>query len=146
TNPNQDALSTFSIDVDTASYTVTRRKLREGYLPPHAAVRTEEFVNYLPYDYTAPEANSPFAVDFEAAPSPYNPRNHIVRVGVQGRVVEATERKPVHLTFLIDVSGSMRSSDKLGLLKQSLAMLTRELDDGDSVAIATYAGNTRVVL
>ena len=146
TNPGVDALSTFAVDVDTASYAVTRRKLREGYLPPTAAVRVEEFVNYFPYDYVEPGAGFPFAVDFEAAPSPYNPRNHLVRVGIQGKNIDVNERKPVHLTFLVDVSGSMRSSDKLGLLKESLSLLTRELDDGDTVAIATYAGRTDIVL
>lgn len=146
TNPQVDALSTFAVDVDTASYAVTRRKLREGYLPPTSAVRVEEFVNYFPYDYEQPARGFPFAVDFEAAPSPFNPRNHLVRVGVQGKTIDMNERKPVHLTFLVDVSGSMRSSDKIGLLKQALTMLTNELDDGDTVAIATYAGNTSIVL
>jgi Ca-activated chloride channel family protein len=146
TNPEVDDLSTFAVDVDTASYAVTRRKLREGYLPPPAAVRVEEFVNYFQYDYEQPERGYPFAVDFEAAPSPFNARNHLVRVGVQGKTIDMNERKPVHLTFLVDVSGSMRSSDKIGLLKQSLTMLTNELDDGDTVAIATYAGSTRIVL
>ncbi|MBN2799379.1 MAG: VWA domain-containing protein [Deltaproteobacteria bacterium] len=146
TDVHRDALSTFAVDVDTASYTVTRRKLTEGYLPPAAAVRVEEFVNYLPYEYVQPRRGEPFAVDFEAAPSPWNPRNHIVRVGVQGKQVAYDQRKPVHLTFLIDTSGSMQSADKLELVKRSLIMLTEELQDGDTVAIATYAGNTSIAL
>lgn len=142
----EDPLSTFAIDVDTASYTVSRRKLREGYLPPQSAVRVEEFVNYLPYEYRQPASGDPFAVDFEAAPSPWNPRNTIVRVGVQGKKVSMDERADAHLTFLVDVSGSMRSPDKIELLKKSLTMLTEELEDGDTVAIATYAGSTDIVL
>ena len=142
----RDPLSTFAIDVDTASYAMTRRKLRQGYLPAEASVRVEEFVNYFPYEYQRPTRGEPFAVDWEAAPSPWNPANHIVRVGVQGKKVSYDERKPVHLTFLIDTSGSMRSADKIGLVKQSLKMLTEELEDGDTVAIATYAGSTSIVL
>jgi len=142
----KDPLSTFSVDVDTASYAITRRKLKEGYLPPASAVRVEEFVNYFPYEYRHPAAGDPFAVDFEATPSPWNPRDDIVRIGVQGRRVAYDRRKPVHLTFLVDISGSMRSPDKLDLVKKSLIMLTGALQDGDTVAIATYAGNTSIVL
>jgi len=142
----RDALSTFAVDVDTASYTIARKKLNQGYLPPHASVRVEEFVNYFPYEYTKPNAGDPFAVDVEAAPSPFNAQNHIVRIGVQGKKVGFNKRKSVHLTFLVDVSGSMSSDDKIGLLKETLKMLTRELEDGDTVAIATYAGATKIVL
>jgi len=142
----RDKLSTFAVDVDTASYTITRRKLREGYLPPQAAVRVEEFVNYLPYEYAQPDQGHPFAVDVEAAPSPYNPQNHIVRVGVQGKKVQFDTRKSVNLTFLVDVSGSMQSRDKIGLVKDTLRMLTKELEDGDTVSLVTYAGATKVVL
>ena len=143
---DDDPLSTFAIDVDTASYTMVRRQLREGGLPAHAAVRVEEFVNYFQYDYRQPSASTPFAVDFEAAPSPWNPETHLVRVGVQGKNVTYDERKPVHLTFLMDTSCSMQSEDKLGLAKQTLDVLTRELEDGDTVAIATYAGSSEIVL
>ncbi|MBW1880978.1 MAG: von Willebrand factor type A domain-containing protein [Deltaproteobacteria bacterium] len=142
----EDHLSTFAVDVDTASYAMTRRKLTEGYLPPAASVRVEEFVNYFPYEYQRPRSGDPFAVDFEAAPNPWSPNNHIVRIGVQGKKVAYDESKSVHLTFLVDVSGSMRSRDKLELLKRGLIMLTEELEDGDTVAIATYAGATDIVL
>ena len=142
----QDRLSTFAIDVDTASYTMARKSLNSGYLPPGGGVRVEEFVNYMPYEYPQPKADRPFSVDFEAAPSPWDERLTLLRVGVQGKVVTQAERKPVHLTFLVDTSGSMRSHDKLDLVKRSLLMLTRELQEGDTVAIATYAGSTRVVL
>ncbi|HHO51710.1 MAG TPA: DUF3520 domain-containing protein [Deltaproteobacteria bacterium] len=141
-----DPLSTFAVDVDTASYTVTRRMLTDGYLPPPAAVRVEEFVNYFPYQYAPPAGGDPFGVDFDAAPSPWDEGTTLLRIGVQGKKVSFEERKPVHLTFLIDVSGSMRSADKLDLIKHSLTMLTEELDDGDTVAIATYAGAEKVVL
>ena len=143
---SQDALSTFAADVDTASYAISRRKLNEGYLPAQSAVRVEEFVNYFPYEYTQPKQGEPFAVDIEASPSPWNARNHIVRVGVQGKKIAFDQRKPVHLTFLVDTSGSMQSRDKIGMLKDTLIMLTEELEDGDTVAIATYAGSTSIVL
>ena len=142
----RDGLSTFAVDVDTASYTLSRRKLTDGYLPSHAGVRVEEFVNYFPYEYKQPKAGEPFGVDVEATPSPWNPRNHLVRIGIQGKRIHYDEHKPVHLTFLVDTSGSMSSSDKMGLVKKTLIMLTEELQDGDTVAIATYAGSTQIVL
>lgn len=141
-----DALSTFAVDVDTASYTMARRSLRTGYLPPNAAVRVEEFVNYFPYRYERPAPDAPFGVDVQAAPAPFDSELTLVRVGVQGKKVSFDQRKPVNLTFLVDTSGSMRSPDKLDLVKRALVMLTEELEDGDTVAIATYAGSTRVVL
>ncbi|MCP4807962.1 MAG: VWA domain-containing protein, partial [Proteobacteria bacterium] len=142
----KDALSTFSIDVDTASYTIARRKLLDGYLPPAASVRVEEFVNYFPYAYVQPVGDAPFAVNMEAAPNPFEPRHHVLRIGVQGDELSADERKPVRLTFLVDVSGSMSSADKLGLAKRSLHLLVDQLDAEDSVALGTYAGATRMVL
>jgi Ca-activated chloride channel family protein len=143
---SQDSLSTFSIDVDTASYTVARRKLQEGGLPPVASVRVEEFVNYFDYDYPQPTGKHPFNVQFEAFPDPFRAGRHIMRVGVQGKDLSRAERPPLHLTFLVDVSGSMSSSDKLGLAKQSLHMLVDTLSEGDTVALATYAGRTAEVL
>jgi len=143
---SRDRFSTFAADVDTASYAIARKQLDSGYLPSEAAVRVEEFVNSFDYEYRQPDAGSPFAVDFEASPSPWNPRNHIVRIGVQGRHLAPAQRKPVHLTFLVDTSGSMQSEDKMGLVKQTLTLLTKELRDGDTVAIATYAGSTQVLL
>jgi len=141
----EDKLSTFSADVDTASYTMARRKLSDGYLPRTASVRVEEFVNYFPYDYIPPTSD-PFSVAFEVAPTPWNGATWLVRVGVQGRRVSVFERKPVHLTFLVDTSGSMRSSDKLDLVKTSLTMLTEALQDGDTVAIVGYAGHAGIIL
>jgi Ca-activated chloride channel family protein len=146
TDASKDRLSTFAADVDTASYTIARRKLTEGALPPAAAVRVEEFVNYFHYDYAAPAAGQPFAVHIDATPSPFNPGREIVRVGVTTKVKSLAERKPMRLTFLVDVSGSMQSADKLDLAKRSLRILVDNLKDGDTVALVTYAGSTRVVL
>ncbi len=143
----EDHLSTFAVDVDTGSYTIARRKLKAGAMPPAASVRVEEFVNYFRYDYPEP-GKGPFAVSMEAAPSPFKAEDnrYLMRVGVQGKLLKATERKPVHLTFLVDVSGSMNRPDKIGLAKRSLKILTNNLQKGDTVALVTYAGATRVVL
>jgi len=142
----RDMQSTFSVDVDTASYAIARTKLRRNTMPPAAAVRVEEFVNYLPYDYAAPRNGRPFAVHMEAAPNPYQPGHHLLRVGVKGRELDQNHRAPVRLTFLVDVSGSMSSANKLGLAKESLHLLVNQLGVEDSVAIATYAGQVRTVL
>jgi Ca-activated chloride channel family protein len=153
TNPfvdaEQDRLSTFSIDVDTASFSFARRKLsKEGVLPPPASVRAEEFLNSFDYGYAGPSAQdrAPFAVHFAGAPSPFAAGHHLIRVGVQAKRVSASERQPVHLVYLVDVSGSMSAPDRLPLAKRSLAMLTDTLKPGDTVALCTYAGDTRVVL
>ncbi|MBT3220327.1 MAG: VWA domain-containing protein [Proteobacteria bacterium] len=145
-NTSDDQLSTFAIDVDTASYTMARRKLLQGHLPSPESIRVEEFVNYFPYEYRPPREGEPFGVDFVAAESPWRPGHHLVRVGVQGKKVAFDERKPVHLTFLVDTSGSMQSRDKLELVKTTLKMLTEELEDGDTVAIVAYAGSAGLVL
>jgi Ca-activated chloride channel homolog len=142
----EDRLSTFSIDVDTASYTLARRKLLEGTLPPRESVRVEEFLNYFRYAYPEPPPGTPLAVHLDAAPSPFTPGRHLLRVGVQGKRLSVSERKPAHLTFLVDVSGSMQSPDKLPLAKRSLRMLVDNLRDGDTVALVTYAGGVRLVL
>jgi|GEM_PF-666601 len=146
TSTAQDRFSTFSIDVDTGSYTIARRKLNEGMLPPSAAVRVEEFINYFPYEYEAPNGPAPFAVHMEATPNPFQDGHHVLRVGVQAQEVDLSERKPVHLTFLVDVSGSMSSPDKLGLAQRSLRFLVDQLQEGDTVALATYAGRVSAVL
>jgi Ca-activated chloride channel family protein len=143
-----DRLSTFAVDVDTASYSIARRKLNEGMLPPTAAVRTEEFVNALHYGYVAPDAGSdaPFAVHMEAAPHPFEGNHHVLRVGVKGLEIDDEDRAPIHLTFLVDTSGSMSSADKLGLAQQAVAVMIENLGPQDTVAITTYAGSTRLVL
>ncbi|MFM1995885.1 MAG: hypothetical protein RLZZ111_272 [Planctomycetota bacterium] len=142
----EQPLSTFSIDVDTASYANVRRFLSAGRLPPREAVRIEELVNYFPYDYPQPEGDAPFAVALEAAECPWRPGHRLVRVGLQGRTVERQERPAGNLVFLIDVSGSMSAADKLPLVKQGLAMLVDQLTENDRVAIVTYAGAAGLVL
>lgn len=143
---SKDHLSTFAADVDTAAYTIARRKLTEGQLPVPAGVRVEEFVNFFHYTFPTPQRDSPFAVVMEAAPSPLSPGKHILRVGVATKAKTAQQRMPASLVFLVDVSGSMSSPDKLGLAKQALRILTENLIEGDTVSLVTYAGSTRVVL
>src|SRR5690554_176751 len=144
-----DALSTFSIDVDTGSYTLARRTINSGAMPQANAVRVEEFVNYFRYDYPAlgPEQGA-FRVSLEAAPSPFEPGENrkIVRVGVQGKQLDQASRKPVHLTFLVDVSGSMAGEDRIELAKDALQVLTRNLGEEDTIAITTYAGQVTTIL
>ncbi len=142
----KDHLSTFAADVDTASYTIVRRMLESNRLPPAAAVRVEEFVNYFRYSFAAPAPNTPFSVVMEAAPSPLQAGRHIMRVGVATKAISTLERRPAHLVFLVDVSGSMSSPDKLGLAKQSLKILTNNLKEEDTVSLVTYAGGTKLVL
>ena len=144
-DPHQDRYSTFSIDVDTASYSIARRKIMEGGLPPYQAVRVEEFLNSFDYGYAAPK-QGPFAVDLAAAPSPFAAGHHLLRVGLQARRVATQDRKPVHLVYLVDTSGSMQSADKIGLAQKSLKLLTDTLRPGDTVALCTYAGSVREIL
>ncbi|MCP3917600.1 MAG: DUF3520 domain-containing protein [bacterium] len=141
-----EQLSTFSIDVDTASYTNVRRMLVGGSMPPPDAVRVEEFVNYFQYGYEPPEGKVPFSVSVEVGAAPWNPEHRLVRVGLKGRPVDASERKPANLVFLLDVSGSMDNPNKLPLLKRSMQMLVQHLGAGDRVAIAVYAGASGLVL
>ncbi|HUS38691.1 MAG TPA: von Willebrand factor type A domain-containing protein, partial [Pirellulales bacterium] len=141
-------LSTFSIDVDTASYANTRRFLLENNaLPPAGAVRIEEMVNYFPYDYAPPtDDEQPFATNVEVASSPWQPGNRLVRIGIKGRVIENEERPASNLVFLLDVSGSMNSPDKLPLLKKGIKRLVDQLSENDRVAIAVYASASGLVL
>lgn len=148
-DPQRDALSTFAIDVDTGAYTLCKRILNEGELPPLHAVRAEEFLNAFDYGYEGPEqlgGSAAFAVHLDAVSSPYETGHHFVRVGIQGRRIPKGERRPVHLVYLVDTSGSMDSEDKIGLAKKSLGYLTEALRPGDTVALATYAGSVREVL
>ena len=140
-------VSTFSIDVDTGSYTNIRRMLREGRLPVHDAVRVEEMINYFSYQYPVPRSKeTPFSVTTEMAPSPWASDRHLLRIGIKGYEVPKHELKAANLVFLIDVSGSMHSKNKLGLLKKSLIMLTRQLSSRDRVSMVVYAGASGVVL
>jgi len=137
--------STFSIDVDTASYANVRRFLNSGRLPPKDAVRVEELVNYFRYDY-APPSDGPFATHVELAACPWNARHKLARIAIKGREIEIKKRPKTNIVFLIDVSGSMQSPDKLALLQQGLGLLVEQLDERDRVAIVVYAGAAGCVL
>ena len=141
---SRDPQSTFALDVDTGSFTIGRRFLDEGSLPPRESVRVEEYVNALNYEYDAPRDGLDVVVD--GGPSPFNPDNFLVRVGVQAEEIDADERQPVALTFVVDTSGSMDRPDRLGLVRESLAILVEELDRDDTVAIVTYSGQSGIVL
>jgi Ca-activated chloride channel homolog len=143
-SPAWDHLSTFALDVDTASYTVARRYVNDGLLPPSEAVRIEEFVNYFQQDYPSP-AGTAFGIYADGAPSPFSSSDEVVlRFGIQG--YQPVERKPLALTFVIDVSGSMNMENRLGLVKRSLELLLVQLQPGDSVGIVVYGSSARVVL
>ena len=139
-------LSTFSIDVDTASYSNTRRFLNEGQLPPRDAVRIEELVNYFSYDYPQPLGDAPFSVKAEVADCPWNTRHRLVQIGLQGKRISTETMPPANLVFLVDVSGSMGEPHKLPLVKQGLRTLAEQLTSRDRVAIVTYAGASGLAL
>ncbi len=138
--------STFSIDVDTASYSNMRRFLDSGRLPPPDAVRIEELVNYFAYDYPPPADDKPFSAHLEVAACPWNPEHRLARIGLKGREIQNEQRAEANLVFLLDVSGSMDEPNKLPLLKSAMAMLVRNLSDRDRVSIVVYAGAAGVVL
>lgn len=139
-------LSTFSIDVDTASYSNVRRYLNNGIMPPVDAVRTEELINYFSYDLSEPGTDVPFSVTTEISRCPWNADNSLVMIALQGRHVEHQDLPLSNLVFLLDVSGSMDSPDKLPLLKKSFQLLTEQLGENDKVSIVVYAGASGVVL
>src|SRR5258706_6433504 len=141
-----DHLATFAADVDTASFTIARKKLEGGALPPEASVRVEEWVNYFRYSFAAPQPGSVFSVAMDAAPHPFAQGRYVLRVGVATQEKSAAAREPANLVFLVDVSGSMDEADKLPLAKQALRVLVDNLNDHDSVALVTYAGDSRVIL
>ncbi len=141
-----DPRSTFSIDVDTASYSNMRRFLGDNALPPTDAVRIEELVNYFDYDYAAPEGSAPFSMTHEVSSCPWNDDHLLVHVGLQGKVIDERDVPARNLVFLLDVSGSMNSPDKLPLLKRGLGMLVDNLRKEDRVSIVVYAGASGLVL
>lgn len=145
-SPFAAPLSTFSIDVDKASYTNIRRILNSGMLPDRNAVRIEEMINYFHYDYPQPTGADPFSINLEMSACPWNKKNHLVLVGLQGKEYAREELPPSNLVFLIDVSGSMSSPNKLPLVKTALKALVKELRKEDKVSIVVYAGNAGVVL
>lgn len=151
TNPiravSTDPVSTFSIDVDTASYSNVRRLLNSGRLPPQDAVRTEELINYFRYDYPLPQSREqPFSTNVTVAPSPWADGRQLVHIGLQGYNIVPRERPPLNLTLLLDVSGSMSAANKLPLVIQSMRMLVEQLTARDRVAIVVYAGAAGAVL
>jgi Ca-activated chloride channel family protein len=139
-------LSTFSIDVDKASYANVRRFLNQGSLPPEDAVRLEEMINYFSYDLPEPRGADPFSITTEVGAAPWAPRHRLVRIGIQGKRLRGERMPPSNLVFLIDVSGSMNEPSKLPLVKRSLRMLVDQLDETDHVSIVVYAGNAGLVL
>jgi Ca-activated chloride channel family protein len=151
TNPvrqvSVDPVSTFSVDVDTASYSNVRRFLNEGRLPPSDAVRIEELINYFRYDYALPrDRSAPFSTSVTVAPSPWAEGRQLVHIGLQGYNIIPRERPPLNLVLLLDVSGSMNAQNKLPLLQQSFAMLVDQLNARDRVSIVVYAGAAGTVL
>ncbi|UCH74174.1 MAG: von Willebrand factor type A domain-containing protein, partial [Rhodospirillales bacterium] len=144
---SEEPVSTFSIDVDTASYSVVRRYLNDGVLPPKDAVRTEELVNYFNYDYALPDSpDEPFAADVAVYATPWDAGTQLIRIGLQGYDIPAESRPAANLVFLVDTSGSMTAPDKLPLLKKSLKMLVDQMGPEDTIAIVAYAGSAGVVL
>ena len=144
---SEQPVSTFSIDVDTGSYSNVRRMLRMGVRPPPDAVRAEEFINYFRYDHPAPASRDvPFRVTTEIAASPWHPGRHLLMVGIKGYDVPRAELPPANLVFLVDTSGSMHSPDKLPLLRKAFAALTDQLRAQDKVSIVAYAGSAGLVL
>ncbi len=144
----EQPVSTFSVDVDTASYSNMRRFLNAGRLPPPDAVRIEELVNYFDYGYESPSAGSehPFAAHVAVTEAPWNPEHRLVRIGIKGKEIPVAERPASNLVFLLDVSGSMQPENKLPLVRRAMRMLAEQLDERDRVAIVVYAGGSGVAL
>ncbi len=141
-----EPLSTFSIDVDTASYANVRRFLNDGTFPPKEVVRIEELINYFKYDYPQPEAGEPFSINVEVAQCPWNEEHSLARIGLKGKIPPMDDRPPCSLVFLCDTSGSMDDPDKLPLLKKSMKMLAEELRGDDRIGIVTYSSSAQVAL
>ncbi len=142
----QEAVSTFSIDVDTGSYSNIRRLINSGHLPVADAIRTEELINYFNYEDRQATGDHPFSVNTEVGPSPWSEGRQLLKIGIQAVDIEQQQLPPANLVFLLDVSGSMHSANKLGLLKKSLSLLVSKLRAEDSIAIVVYAGASGVVL
>jgi Ca-activated chloride channel family protein len=142
----EEPYSTFSIDVDTAGYTVMRRFLNQGNLPPADSIRIEELLNYFPYDYRGPTGNDPFAVNMELTKAPWDLSHKLLRVGIKARDIDWSKKPASNLVFLLDVSGSMDEPNKLPLVKNSLKMLIEQLNENDRVAIVVYAGASGTAL
>ena len=141
-----DPLSTFSIDVDTASYSNIRRFINQGTLPPVGAVRVEEMINYFSYSYPQPTGKHPVSITAELGPCPWKKGHKLVRIGLKAKNISKKDLPPSNLVFLIDVSGSMAAPNKLPLLKQAMKMLVRQLDKDDRISMVVYAGMDRIAL
>ena len=141
-----DPLSTFSIDVDAASYANVRRMINQGTTPPKDAVRVEEMINYFTYDYAQPKEGKPFSINTEISDCPWEPKHRLIHIGMQGEKIETEDLPPQNLTFLLDVSGSMDTPSKLGLVKRSMKLLVNQMDKEDQIAIVVYAGAAGLVL
>lgn len=142
----QEPVSTFSIDVDTGSYANVRRFLNNGRLPPKDAVRIEEIINYFPYNYPLPTGGYPFAVHTQTVDSPWQPEAKLIKIGIQAQDLAKKELPPANLVFLVDISGSMNSPEKLPLVKKTLRILTEQLRPQDKVTLITYASGEELVL
>ncbi|MCU0380726.1 MAG: von Willebrand factor type A domain-containing protein [Chitinophagaceae bacterium] len=143
---SENPLSTFSIDVDAASYSNLRRFIQLGQLPPKGSIRIEEMVNYFKYNYSQPITEDPFAVHTELADCPWNPRHRLAMIGIQGKTIPVQNLPPSNLVFLVDVSGSMQDPQKLPLVKASMKMLADQLREQDHVSMVVYAGAAGLVL
>lgn len=144
--PQDSPLSTFSIDVDSASYANMRRFLNQGQLPPANAIRVEELINYFSYQYAQPADGQPFSVLADAAPCPWSKDHYIARIGLKARDIDKAKRPPTNLVFLIDVSGSMGTPNKLPLVKRGMSLLVEEMTETDRISIVTYAGDAGLKL
>ena len=143
---SETPVSTFSVDVDTASFAIIRQSIMAGALPPPDAVRVEEMINYFPYAYPAPEAGTAFRPTIALMQTPWNPGTQLLRIGLQGALPPLADRPPLNLVFLIDTSGSMSDTNKLPLLIQSFRLMLGQLRPNDEVAIVTYAGSAGLAL
>ncbi len=144
--PKNQALSTFSIDVDNASYTTARSFIQSGQLPNPDAIRIEEFINYFDYDYPQPKNDVPFSISTEISVAPWNTKHKLVHIGIQGKNLDYKNLSASNLVFLIDASGSMEDANKLPLLRSSLKMLLGEMNEKDRISIVAYAGAAGLVL
>lgn len=145
-DPFKDPYSTFSIDVDAASYSNVRRYINNGQTPPVDAVRAEEMINYFSYDYKQPTGEDPFSINTELSTAPWNPKHQLIHVGLQGKKIATDNLPPSNLVFLLDVSGSMSDYNKLPLVKSSLKLLVNQLREQDKISIVVYAGAAGLVL
>ena len=143
---SKENVSTFSADVDTASYSNIRGYINDGNIIPEDSVRVEEMINYFHYDYEEPKSGEPFSVNMEVDGCPWNENHQLVMIGLKAKAIEEHDRKPTNFVFLIDTSGSMNQSDKLPLVKCAFVKLLSELDENDTVSIVTYAGSDKVIL